>query len=163
MADTISLTLTGPGSDPIEGDHSETTLERENTIEVLSLTQPQRTAFERATGLATGRRFYEPITFTKRIDRASPKLRQALAQNQVVSGSFRWFRPNPVGGSTQHFFTIEFTNGRIVSVEARLMNTLDPALAGLPPLEEVKLVFNTITWTFEEPGIMFVDTWSATT
>jgi type VI secretion system secreted protein Hcp len=160
MADTISLTLTGTVQGAIQGDNTQSTLGRENTIEVLSLTQALRGAFERATGRATGHRYYEPITFVKRIDRSSPKLRKALTTNEVVSGTFKWFRPNPDGsGTTEQFFTITFSDGRVVGAEAQLRDTLDPATANLPPLEEIKLVFNTISWEFTNGGIVHQDTW----
>lgn len=157
MADTIALTLTSNG-DAIDGDSSITAMERTNTIEVLSLEQQVSTAFDRATLQATGRRIYVPIRFTKRIDRSTPLLMKALTLNQVVAGSFRWFRPNPAGtGSTEHFFTLEFTEGRITRCNLRLPDTLDPARASLPPLEEVELTFSHITWTFVNGGVTHTD------
>ncbi len=157
MADTIALTLTANDED-IEGDSTVTSMDRANTIEVLSLEQQVSTAFDRATLLATGRRIYAPIRFTKRMDRATPLLLRALTLNQVVAGSFRWFRPNPTGtGTTQHFFTLEFTEGRITKCALRLPDTLDPAQATLAPLEEVELTFSTITWTHVPGGVEHTD------
>lgn len=161
MADSIALKLTSNGTE-IPGDNPNTSLERANTIEVLSFSQPSRRAFEHATGRATARRYYEPITFTKRIDRASPLLRKALTENALVTAKFMWYRRNPNGdGTTQKFFTLAVADGRISSADARLMNTLDPALAGLPPLEEIQLTFNKISWTFEIGGISHQDDWEA--
>jgi type VI secretion system secreted protein Hcp len=160
MADTIALVITGTVQGLIEGDNTETTLQRENTIEVLSLTHSVRSAFERGTGKATGKRYYEPIRFTKRIDRSTPKLRGALTRNEIVNGTFTWFRSNSQN-VTEKFFTIEFTNGRIVSADAQLPNVLDAATVSLPPLEVVELVFDTITWTFVNGGVEAEDTWSS--
>lgn len=158
MADTIALTLTA-NDEAIEGDSTVTSMDRTNTIEVLSLEQQVSTAFDRATLTPTGRRIYLPIRFTKLMDRATPMLRQALAQNQVVAGSFRWFRPNPSGtGTTQHFFTLAFTGGRITKCTLRLPDTLDPAQAALAPMEEVELTFATITWTHVPAGVEHIDT-----
>ncbi len=162
MANTIALTLTSNGTE-IHGDSSQTTMGRANTIEVLSLTQLSRTTFERSTGLATGRRYHEPILFTKIIDRSSPLLRKALISNEVVGGSFEWFRPNPSGtGTVEQFYTMAFAQGRVVSAKTILPNTLDPGSASLPPLEEIGLVFNQITWTFEAGGVEFEDSWIST-
>jgi type VI secretion system secreted protein Hcp len=158
MADTIALTLTAAG-ETVEGDSSVTSMDRADTIEVLSLEQQVSTAFDRATLLPTGRRIYAPIRFTKLMDRATPLLRQALSQNQVVSGSFRWFRPNPAGtGGAQHFFTLDFTEGRITKCTLRLPDTLDPAQATLAPMEEVELTFATITWTHVPGAVEHTDT-----
>jgi type VI secretion system secreted protein Hcp len=163
MADTISLTLTGRSGASIPGDNSQSTLERANTIEVLSFSQPARISFARATGQATGRRFYEPIKFTKRIDRSTPRLRQALAQNESVAGTFRWFRPNPAGdGTTQQFFTISFSEARVSGATLLLPDTMDPASATLPPMEEIQMVYSQIAWTFADGGVTFEDSWTAT-
>ena len=157
MADTIALTLTANGGD-VQGDSTVTAMERTNTIEVLSLEQQVSMAFDRATLQPTGRRIYVPIRFTKRMDRATPLLRQALTQNQVVAGSFRWFRPNPSGtGTTQHFFTLDFTGGRITRCTLRLPDTLDAVQAALAPMEEVELTFANITWTFVDGGVAHTD------
>lgn len=153
MADTIALTLTANGSD-IDGDSTVTSMGRADTIEVLSFEQTIKTAYERASLRATGRRIYVPLRFTKRIDRSSPLLRQALLQNQEVAGSFRWFRNNASGdGTTEHFFTLAFTGGRITQATLRLPDTLDPASTNLPPLEDIELVFNGVTWTYEPGGV----------
>ncbi|MEO8193524.1 MAG: type VI secretion system tube protein TssD [Gemmatimonadales bacterium] len=164
MADTIALELMREGeTEKVLGDNPHTTLDRENTIEVLSLTQPLRRSFDRGSGRATARRYYEPLRFTKRIDRSSPLLRQFLIQNRNLRGKFMWFRPITNGsGDTEMFFTIEFTQGAIVGVETWLRDTLDPSSANLPPIEEVQLVFDTITWTFVDGGVTHTDTWNAT-
>lgn len=158
MADTISLTLSANGLD-IEGDSTVTSMERADTIEVLSLEQSVSRAFDRATLLATGRRIYAPIRLTKRLDRSTPLLRKALINNEVVEGNFRWFRPNPAGdGTTQHFMTLSFTEGRITKCVLRLPDTLGADTATLPALEEVELTAGTYTWTWIDGGIEFEDT-----
>lgn len=163
MANTIALILTANG-ETIEGDSTITSDSRENTIEVLSLTHTLQRAFDRASARATGKRFYEPLSFTKRLDRSSPQLRQALAQNSEMAGEFRWYRPSPAGdGTSEHFLTLAFTNGLITSATMRLPDVLGASSATLPPLEEVQLVANVFTWTWEPDGIEFQDEWVART
>lgn len=157
MAESISLTISSNGEN-IPGDSTVTSLGRENTIEVLSLEQPMFVNFDRATLRAGRRRVHAPIKFTKRLDRSTPLLRQALVQNAVVAGNFRWFRPNPAGdGTTEQFFTVSFTGGRISRCNLQLPDVLQPATAALPPMESIELVFDTITWTWEPGGIEFED------
>lgn len=161
MANTSALFLKANGED-VEGDSTITSDDREDSIEVLSLEQPLRRAFDRASARASARRFFEPIRFTKRIDRATPRLRQALAQNQVVSGEFRLYRPNPNGdGSTQHFFTLEFREGMISGAVLQLPDVLGDATSGLPETEEIELVANVLIWRYEPDGVEFEDTWQA--
>jgi type VI secretion system secreted protein Hcp len=162
MAENIHLTLTGAALGAIQGDSTVSSLGRENTIEIVSFTHALRGQFERASGRATGRRFYEPITFTKRLDRSTPRLRDALIRNDPLSGTFKWFRPSPTGdGTTQQFLTITFSDARITSAVMRLPNTLDAATAPLPPLEDVSLVFNAIEWEWTPGGISVSDEWEA--
>ena len=162
MAETISLTITGAAIGLIQGDSTVTSMSRANSIEVLSLTHALRASFERGTGLATGRRFYEPIEFRKRLDKSTPLLRRALVQNDSVSGTFRWFRPNPNGnGTTQHFLTVAFSGGRITSAVMKLPDTLDPGTANLAPYEDVTLVFNSIQWDWLPDSISAQDDWNA--
>lgn len=158
MADTISLTLSANGTN-IPGDSSVTSLERANTLEVLSFDQSVSKAFDRATLQATGRRIYAPIRFTKRLDRATPLLRKALIQNELVEGHFRWFRPSPAGdGTTQHFMTLSFAQARITKCVLRLPDTLSDDTATLPPMEEIEMTAGTYTWTWIPGNIEFEDT-----
>lgn len=161
MAESISLRLTA-NDDDIEGDNTQTSLERQNTIEVLKLEQPMFVNFDRSTYRPSSRRVYAPVKFSKRLDRSTPLLRQALNRNQVMAGDFRWFRPNPAGdGTTQHFFTLAFTGGRITRCELVLPDVLHAETASLPAMEMVELVFEGITWTWEPGGIEHTDTLSS--
>ena len=159
MAETVHLTLTANGS-AVQGDSSQLSLGRENTIECLSFSDRVRTAREKGSGLATGRRTYEPIIFRKRIDRSSPLLAKALCNNEVIEGTFKFYRPSPTGdGTTEQFFTVEIERGRVSHIHRQSPDTIDPASATEPPTEEVGFVFHTITWTWEDGGVTHQDTW----
>lgn len=161
MAESIALFLkrgAAPSTDDIQGESSVTSGGREHSIEVLSLSQPVQAAFDRATLQPTGRRFYPPLTFTKRIDKSTPLLRQAIAQNDVLNGEFKWYRPNPAGtGTDQHFMTIFVDQARIVKCVTRLPDLQTALTATLPPYEEIELVFHKIRWTYIDGGIEFED------
>lgn len=159
MAETVHLYLKSNGSD-IQGESTQTSLGRENTIECLYFEDSVRTAREKGTGMATGRRTYNPIIIRKRIDKSSPLLAKALCNNEVIEGTFKFFRPSPSGdGTTQQFFTVEIAEGRINSVKRVSPDTIDPASAQEPPTEEIGFVFHTITWTYEDGGIVHTDNW----
>lgn len=157
MAENVYLFLKLNGAD-IRGDSTQTSLGRENSIECVQFSQGVSVARETSTGLATGRRQYDPIVIVKRIDRSSPLLMKGLAENQPVSAVFKFFRPNPAGdGTTEQFYTIEIKDGRLTAVKDYVLDTLDPALVGRPPLEEVSFVFNRISWTYTNGGVTFED------
>jgi len=142
----------------IEGDSTVTSLGRENSIECLSFDQQIRQPIDPSTGLPSGRRIFEPIVIRKRIDKSSPLLAKALAQNEVIDAQFRFYRPNPAGdGTTQYYYTIEIHQGRISRFRTLTFDVLDPSQANYPAVEEVEFVFQQILWRYEPDGIEFGD------
>ncbi len=163
MAETVHLELKANGT-AIHGESTQTSLDRENTIECLYFEDSVRTAREKGTGMATGRRTYEPVVIRKRIDKSSPLLAKALCNNEVIEGVFRFYRPSPSGdGTTQQFFTVEIAQGRIAAIKRVSPDTIDPASSVEPPTEEVGFVFHTITWTYEDGGVTHTDDWRENT
>jgi type VI secretion system secreted protein Hcp len=160
MAETVHLYLKANNAD-IQGESTQTSLGRENSIECLYYDQAVSTAREAGSGMATGRRRYEPIMIRKRIDKSTPLIYKAMAENQKIDGVFKWYRPNPTGdGTTEQFYTVEIKNGRISSVRNYSPDCIDPVSSNMPPLEEVHFVFHTISWTYTNGGITHEDTWS---
>lgn len=159
MAETVHLFLKANGAD-IQGNSSQISLGRENSIECISFESSVITAREKGSAMATGRRQHNPLIIRKRIDKSSPLIGKALCENQVIQGIFKFFRPNPTGdGTTQQFYTVEIAEGRIASVRIFVPNTIVPASTLEPPQEEVSFVFGSITWTYEDGGITHADTW----
>jgi type VI secretion system secreted protein Hcp len=159
MAETVHLYLKSNGSD-IAGESTQTSLGRADSIECLYFEDSVRTAREKSSGQATGRRTYEPVRILKRIDKSSPLLAKSLCNNEKIDGIFKFFRPNGDTGETTHFFTVEIEQGRLAGIKRVSPNVIDPAAGAEPPTEEVSFVFHSITWTYEEGGVMHKDTWS---
>ncbi|MBL8602142.1 MAG: type VI secretion system tube protein Hcp [Myxococcales bacterium] len=161
MAETVHLYLKANGTD-INGESSQTSLGRENSIECVYFEQGVVTARESGSGMATGRRQYTPLLIRKRIDKATPLIAKALCENQVIEGTFKFFRPNPTGdGTTEQFYSIQVKQGRLNSQKLFVPDTIVPATSTEPPLEEVSMVFHTISWTYTNGGITHEDTWNA--
>ncbi len=161
MAETVHLYLKANGTD-VPGESTQTSLGRENSIECVVFNSSVKTAREAGSGMATGRRQYEPIRILKRIDKATPLLYKALCENTVIEGVFKFFRPNPTGdGTTEQFYTVTIKQGRIASVSQQVPNCIQPATVTDPPLEEVTFVFHTIAWTYTNGGVTHEDTWNA--
>jgi type VI secretion system secreted protein Hcp len=158
MAMTVHLSLKANGQD-IKGESTQESLGRKDTIECLEYDQKVLTAREAGSGLATGRRQYEPITIVKRLDKASPLIAKALSTNAVIEGTFKFFRPNPTGdGTTQQFYSVVIKQGRVASIDQYVPSTWIPASADFPPLEKVAFVFHSIKWTYTDGGIEHEDT-----
>ncbi|MCH9683670.1 MAG: type VI secretion system tube protein Hcp [Deltaproteobacteria bacterium] len=159
MAETVHCYLNCNG-EKIDGESSQTSLGREDSIECLSFVDSVRTAREKGSAMATGRRTYEPVVIRKRIDKSSPLLARAMCNNEVTEGVFKFFRPNPAGdGTTEHFFSVEIGEGRIASIRRTSPDTIDPAAAMEPPTEEVAIVFHNIRWTYCPTGAECFDSW----
>lgn len=159
MAETVHLYLKS-NSEDIKGESTQTSLGREGSIECLSFVDAVRTAREKGSTLATGRRTFEPISFRKRIDMSSPLLARSLCKNEVIEGEFKFFRPNPAGdGTTEQFFSVKFKAGRIASITRVSPDVIDPASAMEPPTEQVSFVFHTISWAYLPTGSEHEDTW----
>jgi type VI secretion system secreted protein Hcp len=161
MAETVHLYLKANGAD-IQGESTQTSLSRENSIECVYYRQAVDTAREAGSGMATGRRQYQPLLIRKRIDKSSPLIAKALVENQVVEGVFKFFRPNPTGdGTTEQFYTVSIKAGRIASQNQYVPDTIIPATSRDPALEEITFVFGTIKWVYTNGGVEHEDTWNA--
>jgi len=163
MAETVHLFLKANGAD-IQGESQQTSLGRENSIECLFFEDAVRTAREKGSGMATGRRAYEPLVIRKRIDKSSPLCAKALCNNEVIEAAFKFFRPNPAGdGTTEQFFTINIKEGRVSSIKRTSPDVSDPASATLPAMEEISFVFHTISWEYAPTGATHEDSWRENT
>lgn len=159
MAESVHMYLKANGTD-IQGESTQTSLGRENSIECVYYEQGVITAREAGSGIATGRRQYQPMLIRKRIDKSSPLLMKALCENQVIEAQFKFFRPNPTGdGTTEQFYTVGFKKGRIASIKQVVPDAFVPASSTEPPLEEITFVFHTINWTYTNGGVTHEDTW----
>lgn len=117
----------------------------EGFIECLSFSDGISTD-QAPTGRSFGRRHYQPIVIRKRIDATTPHLLSALSQNQPVEAVFRFYRPSPDLGGVQHYFTVEASGARIVSIE-RSWTSGDPG-----EHEDIGIAPFAITWTHEPSG-----------
>lgn len=145
----------------VEGESTQLDLGRDRTIECFYFKDSVRTARDLSTRAAVGRRVHEPIEIMKRIDKSSPLLAKALCRNEKLQCTFRFYRPSPAGdGTTEQFFTIELTDGRIDSIERISPSASDPASSKSPPLEVIRVVYATIRWVYESTGAEYVDSWA---
>jgi len=157
MAQTVHLFLKANGED-IKGESSQTSEGRENSIECTYFESEVMTAREVQSGLSTGRRQNKPLIIRKAIDKSSPLIAKALTKNSKIDGEFKFYRPNPAGdGTTQHFFTVKITNGRVATQKLTTEWTKPGDPHAAPPQEEISFVFQTINWRYEDGGVEHED------
>ncbi len=120
----------------------------EGSIELYSfswgVSNPSRR--EAGSGIATGRRTYEPIRFIKRYDKASPILAKHCATGKHIAKATITLRRGGSTGRVEDYYTIQLEDCFITSVVTTDSEDLDKD--GFPDLVEVcTLNFTKITWT----------------
>jgi type VI secretion system secreted protein Hcp len=98
-----------------------------------------------ATGMAAGKRQHSPITITKEVDAASPKLFQASDSHEVLSQVVIGFQG---GGAADTAQKIVLTNATILSIRK----------AG--KTEQITLDYQAIDVTYAKGGKTATDDWS---
>lgn len=147
MALNAHLYLRGEIQGPIEGDVKQ--VGREGSIVVI--------AFSHGLAATTdGRKFtraHEPVTCTKPIDKATPRLGRAWADNEALT-QFRldFWRPSQSGQEVQ-YYTVELSNARITAIRQEMLNNKYPENMKHEVREHVSFTYQKITWTWQDGGI----------
>jgi type VI secretion system secreted protein Hcp len=145
---SILLTLDGQTQGAIEGGVMAEGYE--GSISVLGFSHSVISPRDAASGLPTGKRQHRPVVITKRIDKSTPLLFQALVNNENIPHlHLRFYRETPEG-VREHFYTIELLNASISQIEA-----------GYPNTEAITFYYQKIIWTYEDGGVTTEDDWEA--
>jgi type VI secretion system secreted protein Hcp len=135
---------------------------REGQIAVFSTTHEIVSPRDIATGQATGKRQHKPLLITKELDKSTPILAKMLVTNEVLSEvTLRFWRPSPMGGQEQQYFTVKLTNASIASIKLVQPSTVHADQRTLPDYEEVSFTYQKIEWTWVDGGITASDDWLA--
>jgi type VI secretion system secreted protein Hcp len=146
-AETVHLTLTMDGS-VIEGESSQLSLGRANTIECVSW----ESEFFRPAG--NSGTVHRPVKIVKRIDKSTPLLAKAFENSQTGTASFKFYRPNPNGdGTTEQFFTVVLDGVRITSERILVPSTITNTTATSPPLDEVTFSYTSMRIIYTNGGV----------
>ena len=99
-------------------------------------------------GVATGSRIYQPVTFTKYFDASSPLLWGALATNKVLDEVVcNFYRPDPTGlAKPQNFFKMTWKKVTFVEGKANTPLVINPANSFYQYIEEWSFTFKSVQW-----------------
>ena len=173
MAQTVHLELEIDGT-VVEGESTAGGLGREGTIECASFRYGVSTPVA-ASGVS-GKWQHRQVQITKRVDRATPALLQALTDHRVVTNAwFRFYRPTVKG--EEHFYTVRLEDAYVTAVNPMSVSKesdpsvlpfgqdqlppagyADPGL-GSPLMEAIEFAFGAITSTYEPTGTEHRGTW----
>lgn len=110
-------------------------------------------------GIPSGRRAHRPATITKEIDKATPKLYQALCTGEKLSEiRLDWYRLDQMG-SQELYFSTRFEGALVTSIKPWVPNVLMPANAALRHMEDMSFTYEKVIWSWEPDGIEFEDVW----
>ncbi len=85
-------------------------------IDVLSIDWGISNTRDAASGLPTGKRQHKPVMLAKAIDKASPKLQEALINGDEMNITFELWTSD-VNGTMQHDMTVNLTGTQLLSMD----------------------------------------------
>ena len=159
MPTPMFLTVTGNTQGAIDG--SCDIRGHENTMLVQSVDHIIEIPKSPQTGLPTGKRIHGSLTLCKELDKASPKLFQALTSGEQLSSvKLSYYRISPAG-KEELYYTTELKNAIITEIKTWVPNCLDPNNKTMGHMEYVSFTYETIIDTWTPDGIEAEDSWSS--
>jgi len=138
---------------------------KEKRIEVIAVNHQISTPRDSRSGLASGKRVHQPFIITKPIDKSTPLLYSALANNEMITEFDLQFwtaqnLPKTTTGTEYQHYTIKLTNAFISEIKFTMPNNNLPELATLPEYEEISFVYQKIEWIWNDGAVTATDTTS---
>jgi len=132
---------------------------REKSVEVLEFEHEVRIPTDPDTGKLTGTRKHESIRLLKAIDASSPYLYKAVCKGETFKEVvIKWYRIDGAGVETE-YFNHKLENVKICSVRPIMHNVKDSSKEKFEHMEEVKLRYERITWTYADGNLQASDAW----
>ncbi len=148
MANNVHLILHADGK-LIQGESEQTSDGRKDTIECLYLESGVSAQQQAGKGQGSGKRNYAPILIRKKIDKSTPLITKALCGNETIKATFKFYRPHPVKGELQQFFTIDISDARVASQDLVVPDETRGG-AGVEPMETITFTSANCRWVYTE-------------
>lgn len=148
------ISITGANQGKIQGGVVEKG--KEGLSSVIAFEHQIVSPRDHSTGLATGRRQHSPIVIRKEIDKSSPKLYNALSNNEnLTEVVLTFYRPaGKVGlGASSLWYEIRLKEVMISGIKT---TTNEKGM----PVEEISFHYQKIQWTYADGGVTHEDTWA---
>lgn len=113
-------------------------------------------------GNPTGMRIHKPLMITKRFDKSSPLIFQALTRGEELEVCRLVFYRTSKEGQQEAFFYIKLTEARIVDVQSRMPDCLDAEMSHYTTLEDVYFIYKNIIWSHIDGATSSSDSWNTT-
>lgn len=159
MATAAYAWFTNDEGGPIEGSVKITG--REGSVEVQALEHDLHIPTDPQTGKLVGVRMHKPIKLIKQFDASSVYLYQACCEGLTLKEvAIRWYIIDQKGKQVEYFTHI-LGGVKVAEMRAILPSTKDPSKEKLTHMEEVSLVYSSITWSFVDPKLEYTDSWES--
>lgn len=114
-----------------------------------------------SSGVATGTRNHQPVTFTKFFDKSSPLLWQALANNEQLDEVVcEFYRTDPGGmPEPEMFFKTTWKNATLVEGKAYVPTTIDPNNKHFQNMEDWSFTYKEVKWEHVPGSTSGEDKW----
>lgn len=115
-----------------------------------------------ATGQASGKRQYQPVTLWKTSGASSPQFFQSVTRNELIKKiTLQYYRPDEIYKQNELVYTIELENA-LISGYRQILGTPDnPEFKAktLGLFDEIRIVFEKITVTENKAKTASADSW----
>jgi len=159
MALTSYMKVTGKTQGDIKGDCTQSG-DKKDKILVYAIDHSVEIPKDTHTGLPTGQRIHNPLTITKHVDNASPKLYQGCCKGEQMTVEIDSYRIKETG-EEEKYFTVKMEEAIIVDMRSFKPTTFVPDNKPFHDMEEVSFTYSKITWTYADGNIEYTDDWKA--
>ena len=140
MAAEFYVTIEGTKQGALTGES--TRAKHEGSLDGLAFHYSVAHPRDAGSGMATGRRIHQPITFVKQWGAASPQIFQALVTNETIKSAVFEFVRTDENGEEVVFHTIKVSSARVTEIEQFIDDSA--AAQDTKGLEKISLVFQRI-------------------
>ncbi len=141
-----------PGSSEKEG--------REDTSDIFEIEHEVHAPTSPETGQPMGSRIHGALRLVKQIDKASPRLHEAVCKGESFKEvTLDFYRISPETRQEVKYYTITMKKVMITQIRPYMPNTLVAANERLQHMEQISLVYQEIEWHWLPDRIMASDKW----
>jgi type VI secretion system secreted protein Hcp len=157
-AETLTFEVEGSKQGKLRGDNGAPGGVMRGLRYSMAVTSPR----DVATGQASGKRRYQPLSIVHPIGPSSPQLFNAVVSNEVLKTvKLTLSRATPDGRSATSF-TITLMNATVASLRHLTLDSTSPSYAAAPVVvEEVTFSFAKIEMTAPGAGTVGTDSWNS--
>lgn len=134
---------------------------KEDLIRVIAVSHNIEYQIDSRSGLPSGHRQHMPLTITKEIDIATPRLHEAQTNNEQFSEIVIGFWKLDERGREVQYYTILLEKALISGIEFEMLNNKYPENLEHAEREHVSFSYQKILWTYEDGGITAEDDWAS--